>query len=63
MAEIFPNNENTYNAQLNKSPIAPSTSIDTPKESTTYYQDQPIIPTYEEYKVSELKSTTPIILK
>lgn len=63
MAQILPNNENTYNAQLSKSPSTPSTSIDTPKETTTYYSGQPVIPTYEEYKVSELKSTTPTIPK
>jgi hypothetical protein len=63
MAVILPNNENTYNAQLSKSPSTPSTSIDTPKETTTYYSRQPVIPTYEEYKVSELKSTTPTIPK
>ena len=63
MVQILPNNENTYNAQLTKSPVTPSTSIEEPKTSNTYYQDQPVIPTYEEYKVSNLKSTTPTIPK
>ena len=63
MAVILPNNENTYNAKLSKSPSTPSTSIDTPKGTTTNYSGQPVIPTYEEYKISELKSTTPTIPK
>ena len=48
MVQILPNNENTYNAQLSKSTSESSTPIDTPKESTTYYQGQQVIPTSEE---------------
>ena len=63
MVQTLPTNENTYNAQLSKISTESSTPIETPKGSTTYYQDQLVMPTYEEYKLSELKSTTPTIPK
>ena len=63
MVQTLPTNENTYNAQLAKSAVESSTPAGTVAESTTYYQNQEVMPTYEEYKISELSSTTPTIAK